>query len=58
MATGGRLGPVLLVNTNAPLPGPISGYLATLTVGTPGFVFGGPVAVGNDVLAALQAAVG
>jgi putative cell wall-binding protein len=58
MATGGRLGPVLLVNTNAPLPGPISGYLHTLTIGTPGFVFGGPIAVADNVLAALQAAVG
>ncbi len=58
MATGGRLGPVLLVNTNAPLPLPISVYLNTLAIGTPGVVFGGPVAVGNDVLPALQAAVG
>ena len=58
MATGGRLGPVLLVNTNAPLPGPISGYLATLAVGTPGVVFGGPLAVADNVLPALQAAVG
>ena len=58
MATGGRLGPVLLVNTHAPLPLPISAYLFTLAVGTPGIVFGGPVAVGNDVLPALQAAVG
>jgi ell wall binding domain 2 (CWB2)/Right handed beta helix region len=58
MATGGRLGPVLLVNTHAPLPGPISGYLNTLAVGTPGIVFGGPVAVADDVLTALQAAVG
>jgi len=45
MATGGRLGPVLLVNTNAPLPGPIIGYLNTLAVDTPGYVFGGPLAV-------------
>jgi len=58
MATGGRLGPVLLVNTNAPLPGPIIGYLNTLAVDTPGYVFGGPLAVGDDVLTALQDAVG
>ena len=58
MATGGRLGPVLLVNTNAPLPGPIIGYLNTLAVDTPGYVFGGPLAVGDDVLSTLQAAVG
>jgi hypothetical protein len=49
---------VLLVNTHAPLPLPISGYLNTLAVGTPGIVFGGPIAVGDDVLTALQAAVG
>ena len=58
MATGGRLGPVLLVNTHAPLPGLIAGYLALLPVGTQGYVFGGPLAVGDDVSAALQAAVG
>ena len=58
MATGGRLGPMLLVNTHAPLPTPIVAYLATLAFGTPGYVFGGPLAVGADVLSALQAAVG
>jgi YVTN family beta-propeller protein len=58
MATGGRLGPVLLVNTNAPLPAPISAYLATLAIGTPGYVFGGPLAVSDAVLATVQAAVG
>ena len=59
MATGGRLGPVLLVNTNTPLPASISAYLNTLAVGTPGYVFGGPVAVAEpSVDQALQAAVG
>ena len=58
MATGGRLGAMLLVNPAAPLPAPISVYLAFLAPGTPGYVFGGPLAVGGDVLAALQAAVG
>ena len=59
MATGGRLGPVLLVNTNTPLPGPISGYLNTLAVGTSGYIFGGPAAVAEpSVDEALQAAVG
>jgi hypothetical protein len=55
-----HLGPtrMLLVNTTVPLPGPISGYLNTLAVGTPGYVFGGPLAVGDDVLAALDAAIG
>jgi hypothetical protein len=58
MATGGRMGPLLLVNQSAPLPVEITPYLASLAVGTQGYVFGGPLAVGADVLAALQAAVG
>lgn len=58
MATGGRSGPLLLVNPSAPLPGAIAAYLATLEPGAQGYVFGGPLAVGGDVLAALQAAVG
>jgi hypothetical protein len=58
MATGGRSGPLLLVNPSAPLPTEITPYLATLATGTQGYVFGGPLAVGADVLAALQAAVG
>ena len=41
-----------------PLPRTIAAYLATLSAGTRGYVFGGPLAVGDDVLAALQAAVG
>ncbi len=58
MATGGRMGPILLVNPSAPLPAEITPYLATLAAGTQGYVFGGPLAVGADVLSALQAAVG
>jgi hypothetical protein len=58
MATGGRMGPLLLVNPRAPLPVEITPYLATLAVGTQAYVFGGLLAVGSDVLAALQAAVG
>jgi putative cell wall-binding protein len=58
MATGGRSGPLLLVNQNTPLPSEILPYLATLAQGTIGFVFGGPLAVGASVLSALQAAVG
>jgi len=58
MATGGRTGPVLLVNPSAPLPASISSYLGTLAAGATGYVFGGPLAVGPDVLAALRAAVG
>ena len=33
-------------------------YLASLTIGTQSYVFGGPLAVGAAVLAALQAAIG
>ena len=58
MATGGRLGPILLVNSGAPLPTEITPYLATLAVGTKGYVFGGPLAVGADVVTALQLAIG
>ncbi len=58
MATGGRLGAMLLVNTHAPLPAPIAAYLNTLASTTQGIVFGGPLAVGDDVLAALNAAIG
>jgi hypothetical protein len=58
IATGGRLGPVLLVKPTAPLPPPITAYLALQALGTPGYVFGGSIAVGHDVLVALQEAVG
>jgi hypothetical protein len=58
MATDGRSGPLLLVNESAPLPAEITPYLASLETGAQGYVFGGPLAVGGDVLAALQAAVG
>ncbi len=57
MATGGRTGPLLLVNPSAPLPSEILPYLASLASGTPGDMFGGPLAVGNDVASALQSAV-
>ncbi len=58
MATGERLGPVLLVNPDLPLPPTIATYLGTLAVGTQGYVFGGPLAVAGDIDAAVQAAVG
>ena len=57
MATGGRSGPMLLVGPTTPLSAPIAAYLATLSIGTPGFVFGGPLAVPAAVLSAIQAAV-
>ncbi len=50
-------GPMLLVPPSGPLPSSISGYLSsvagTITSGT---LFGGPLAVGNDVLSELSAA--
>ena len=59
MATGGRLGPVLLVDPTADSLWPsIATYLASLSVGTPGVVFGGPLAVPTNVLTLLQQAVG
>ncbi len=51
MATGGRLGAVLLVRTHVPIPPAISAYIAALAP-MPGYVFGGPIAVGDDVEAA------
>ena len=47
-----------LVNPGAPLPEPISDYLKTLAKPTPGYVFGGPLAVNDDVIAAITAIVG
>jgi hypothetical protein len=60
MATGPRLGPMLLVDPGAapPVSSAISSYLATLAQSTPGYVFGGPLAVPSDVIDDLQAAVG
>jgi hypothetical protein len=49
---------MLLLNTHSPLPAPIAGYLSSLAPGTRGYVFGGPLAVGDDVLTALDAAIG
>jgi hypothetical protein len=60
MATGGRSGPVLLVDSDGTpsVPTTIAAYLATLAKGTPGFVFGGTLAIPADVVAGVQAAVG
>jgi len=54
MATGSRLGPVLLVSTHLPLPPSVAAYIAGLPP-TEGYVFGGPLAVGDDVKAAILA---
>ncbi|MGH9047962.1 MAG: cell wall-binding repeat-containing protein [Acidimicrobiales bacterium] len=59
VATGSRLGPILLVDpSSATLWPSVASYLSTLAVTTPGFVFGGPLAVPGNILSALQAAVG
>ncbi|MGH9045259.1 MAG: cell wall-binding repeat-containing protein [Acidimicrobiales bacterium] len=54
MATGGRSGPLLLVDPTGvpPVPAGVSGYLSELGQ-VPGFVFGGPLAVSGAVLGAL-----
>jgi hypothetical protein len=58
MATGGRAGPLLLVNQATPLPSEIVPYLNTLQPNAQGYVFGGPLAVSAGVVSALQASVG
>jgi len=58
MGTPTRVGPVLLVNPSAPLPSSIASYLAGQTHVARGYVFGGPLAIGADVLTALQTAPG
>jgi hypothetical protein len=56
MGVPGHPGPVLLVRPAAPLPGGVAGFLANAGKLTQGYLFGGPLAVGADVLAALVAA--
>lgn len=60
MATGGRLGPILLVDPSAvaAVPAPVAAYLSTLSPGTQGYVIGGPLAVPTQVLGDVQADVG
>ena len=58
MGTLGRAGPMLLVNSAAPLPTAIGQYLGTLKKGAVGYVFGGPMAIGSAVVSDLQSAVG
>jgi hypothetical protein len=58
MATGGTLGPVLLVNPTTPLPAEILPYLNSLAPGTPSYVFGGPFAVSDAVLVAVEGEIG
>jgi large repetitive protein len=58
MGTLGHAGPMLLVNSAAPLPTAIAQYLGTLQKGAVGYVFGGPDAIGSAVISALQSAAG
>ena len=53
MGTPGRVGPVLLVMPSLPIPPSIASYLANHPGITHGYLFGGPLAVGDDVLNAL-----
>ena len=53
-----QFGPMLLVGPHAPLPAPIASYLGTQANDIQGYLFGGPLAVDDDVLAALEAALG
>ncbi|MGH8994700.1 MAG: cell wall-binding repeat-containing protein [Acidimicrobiales bacterium] len=49
----GVQGPILLVDPSLPLPPSIASYLAGDAALTSGYLFGGPLAVSNDVKAAL-----
>jgi hypothetical protein len=53
MGTPGHVGPMLLVAPTLPLPASISGYLFSDSQMIDGYVFGGSLAVGDDVAAAL-----
>ncbi|MGH8996106.1 MAG: cell wall-binding repeat-containing protein, partial [Acidimicrobiales bacterium] len=53
IATGGRVGPMLLVQLSLPLPPSIDAYLLGHPQLTGGYLFGGPLAVGNDIQTAL-----
>lgn len=55
MGVAAFAGPMLLVPTSAPLPQSISSYLSGRKSGlTQAFLFGGPVAVGDDVIQAVE----
>jgi hypothetical protein len=53
MGTTGREGPMLLVEPDLPLPTGVASYLAENSRLSNGYLFGGTLAVGDDVLAAL-----
>ena len=53
MGTPGHVGPMLLVEPSVPLPPNIANYLVGDGQMSKGYLFGGPLAVGSDVMAAL-----
>lgn len=53
MGNPNHLGPMLLVTPHRPIPTSIAGYLTNATHVTHGYLFGGPLAVGDDVAGAL-----
>jgi hypothetical protein len=57
MATGGRSGAMLLVDPQLPLQDAFVANLADFS-GTQGYIFGGPLAVPNAVVSAIETAVG
>lgn len=55
MGAAATKGPVLLVQPSGPLPASIAGYLSESAANlTQGYLFGGPLAVGDDVLSELE----
>jgi hypothetical protein len=59
MASGNRLGPLLLVDSNSDtLPNGVEQYLNSLAANTSGYVFGGPLAVPQEIVTQLALAVG
>ena len=53
MGSSSHTGPMLLVEPSLPLPSSISGFLGSDADITNGYLFGGPLAVGDDVQGAL-----
>ena len=53
MGASGHTGPVLLVEPSLPLPTSIASFLSSDSDISSGYLFGGPLAVGDDVQAAL-----
>lgn len=53
MGNPNHLGPMLLLTPYVPIPTSISDYLTQATDITHGYIFGGPLAVGDDVAGAL-----